>query len=300
VTITINEEMRVGKTKIQWTDMSWPVVTGCTPVSEGCRNCYAARMAATRLKHHPRYEGLAIIENGKAKWTGEVRLNHDVLEQPLHWRKPRMVFVASMGDLFHDDVPDAFISKVFRRMLITPRHTFQVLTKRPARMSEYIQSHITNRLFAVYGTRFEWPPANIWLGTSVENQAAADERISLLLQTPAAVRFVSVEPMLSAVDLWPYLDPDHYEPIYHSKLNPTLSWVICGAESGPSARPMDEDWVRDLRDQCVAAGTPFFYKQAIRNGCRVHMPELDGQVWDQFPKCEGKLSGWLGRAGGGR
>ena len=252
-------------TNIEWADETWPVVTGCTPVSEGCHNCYAARMAATRLKHHPRYEGLATIENGRAKWTGEVRLNPDVLEQPLHWRKPRMVFVASMGDWLHPSVPDLVTYRVLDTTQEAPQHTYQFLTKRADRLPI-----VTKRW--LLGRGLHEPPSNVWQGVSVENQAAADERIPWLLQTPAAVRFVSVEPMLGAINVTPWLRecgggsfpiglPLHQPLLPRNWHQPALSWVICGGESGPGARPMHPDWARSLRDQCQAAGVPFFFKQ---------------------------------------
>ncbi len=248
---------------------TWPVVTGCSHAgSPGCDMCYAARMAATRLKHHPRYEGLATISNGKARWTGKVRLNHDVLEQPLRWRKPRRVFVASMGDLFHPGVPFEFIDLVFLTMTAcSGLHTFQVLTKRPNRMLEYFNS----RQYYSSPQYHAHALLNVWLGVSVESQAAADERIPLLLQTPAAVWLVSVEPCLSAVDLTPWLRErgggcfpiglPHQQPRLPANWHqPALSWVICGGESGPGARPMHPDRPRSLRDQCQAAGVPFFFK----------------------------------------
>ena len=291
------------RTNIEWTrnpedgskGETWPVVTGCTPVSEGCRNCYAARMAATRLRYHPRYAGLATIENGKARWTGEVRFNHDVLEQPLRWKKPRMVFVASMGDLFHDSVLEQFIFRVLKVTRDTPQHTYQILTKRPGRMAPVMREYYA-RLRAAYGSKAEEPQRNLWLGVSVENQAAADERIPWLLKTPAAVHYVSVEPMLGSVQVSHYLQCYNYD---HANCNDEngkctacggegipnsgLDWVICGGESGPGARPMDEDWVRDLRDQCRAAGVSFFYKQKLVNGRKISMPMLDGRTWQEFP-----------------
>ena len=255
----------MGRTKIQWSEYSWNPISGCSATSEGCRNCFAARMAATRLKHHPRYEGLAVIENGRARWTGEVRLN-DVLDQPLHWRKPRRVFVASMGDLFHPDVYPSFICGVWQVMRECPQHTFQILTKRPRRMLRLIKTYIADHELGIE------PLPNVHLGVSVENQAAADERIPLLLQTPAAVHYVSVEPYLSVVDLMPYLPCPHCDGngiINYGymrghdcacKGRNAITWVICGGESGPGARPMDPDWVRDLRDQCQVADVPFFFK----------------------------------------
>lgn len=306
----------MSRTKIEWSDETWPIVTGCTPCSIGCANCYAARMAATRLKHHPRYEGLATIENGKARWTGEVRLNHDVLEQPLRWRKPRRIFVASMGDLFHRDVDEDFLIDIFVRMGEAPQHTFQILTKRPVRMYEFISK-------STWGMS---PLSNVWLGANIENQATADERTLWLLQTPAAVRFVSVEPMLGAVYLKPWLSKPFIQiATEDEKWNRQLDWVICGGESGPGARPMHPDWARSLRDQCQAAGVPFFFKQwgahlgvdymgntsiwtradglsgqvgkrpeidfgdghgAVRIGKKAAGHLLDGRTWDEMPKGE--------------
>jgi len=261
--------------KIEWTDATWNPVTGCTLVSEGCRNCYAARLAATRLKHHPSRKGLArLAADGEAKFTGEVRLNGDWLDQPLGWKRPRRIFVCAHGDLFHEAVPDEWIDAVFAVMALAPRHTFQLLTKRPGRMRAYlaapwIDGDVAGTL-ARYAAQYRvwiglphideaaagrrapgWPLANVWLGVSVEDQRAAGERIAVLLDTPAAIRFVSAEPLLGPVDLSRYLT----QGTRH------LDWVICGGESGPGARPMHPDWARSLRDQCAAAGVPFFFKQ---------------------------------------
>ena len=223
-------------TKIEWTDETWPVVTGCTACSIGCTNCYAARMAATRLRDHPRYAGLATFSDGKAKWTGEVRLNYDVLEQPLHWKKPRRVFVCSMSDLFHESIDEDFLIDVFVRMGEAHQHTFQILTKRPAKMYDFI-------------SRSTWgmsPLSNVHLGVSVENQAAADERREYLRQCPAAVKFVSYEPALGPVDWtgWEFVDQ-----------------IISGGESGPGARPSHPDWHRATRDFCQANDIAYFFKQ---------------------------------------
>ena len=278
-------------TKIEWTDETWQVTTGCSPVSTGCRNCYAARMAATRLKHHPRYRGLAAMATpGRFGWTGEIRLNHNVLDQPLHWKKPRRVFVASMGDLFHKDVPDKFIHQVFDIMAEAQQHTFQVLTKRPDRMKKWFLE-----IYAQWPGR-EDPFPNVWLGVSVENQAAADERIPLLLQIPAEVRFVSCEPLLGPVDLSEWLRERRggYFPIGLPRQQPCLpsnwhqpplDWVIVGGESGPGARPMHPQWPRNIRDQCQAAGVPFFGKQA--SGLRPGVPLLlDGREVKEWPNLD--------------
>jgi protein gp37 len=260
-------------TKIEWTDATWNPITGCTLVSEGCRYCYAARLAATRMKHHPSRKGLARINAaGEAKFTGEVRLNEQWLDQPLRWRKPRRIFVCAHGDLFHEAVPDEWIDRVFAVMALS-RHQFQVLTKRPERAREYMNGNrygVVNAAVEIISDARgdvagvvqrenmdrsgEWPLPNVWLGTSVEDQATADARIPALLATPAAVRFVSCEPLLGPVDLlrWSGLEGD---------ADFGLDWVIVGGESGPNARPMHPDWARSLRDQCQAAGVPFFFKQ---------------------------------------
>jgi len=270
----------MGKTTIEWTDASWNPVTGCKEISPGCANCYAARLAATRLKNHPDYKGLAINQNlsgqdllhqSTQRWTGEVRLHPDRLEEPLHWRKPRKIFVCDMSDLFHEDVPKLFICKIFDVIARCPQHTFQILTKRPKDMLAFfnaalldigdaVKSHpqlTPQQLRVGIGTTCNWPLPNVWLGTSVEHQHFADERIPFLLQTPAAVRFLSCEPLLGPVNLL----RAGLGPKMPNDAAGWLHWVICGGESGPGARPMHPDWARSLRDQCQAAGVPFFFKQ---------------------------------------
>lgn len=257
-------------TKIEWTDETWNPVTGCTRVSEGCRNCYAARLASGRLRNHPRYQGLSV----KGNWTGAVRLHPEMLEEPLHWRKPRMCFVCSMSDLFHDDVPIDFIAGVWDTMASATltcnkrhdhddpdcwqgdSHTFQVLTKRPERMLSMLSDEMPNHVAEQWpgdcplcvALEVDWPLRNVWLGVTVENRDN-DWRIPILLQTPAAVRFVSAEPLLGPTNLDANLLLEY------------LDQVIVGAETGPGARYMDPDWARDIRDQCKAAGVPFFMKQ---------------------------------------
>jgi protein gp37 len=224
------------KSKIEWTDRVWNPVIGCTRVSEGCRNCYAERMAHRHASNPktPQYHGLT--HNGK--WTGEVRAIPERFDQPTRWRKPAMVFVNSMSDLFHDGVSGEVIARVFETMALTPHHTYQVLTKRPVRMQRFID-----------GTLWAHAPLpNVWLGVSVEDQVQANTRLPLLLDTPAAVRWVSLEPMLGRVKLSPWLGK-------------ALNWVVCGGESGPGARPMHPQWVQYVRDQCRTAGTPFMFKQ---------------------------------------
>lgn len=234
-------------TKIEWTDEVWNPVTGCTKVSQGCKNCYAERLAERFW--------------GKRKFT-DVQCHPERLEIPLHWRKPRRIFVNSMSDLFHDAVPGSFIADILHVIghSYCAQHTFQVLTKRPKRMYEFFESN---------------PGAiipNLQLGISAENQETANERIPWLLKTPAAVRFVSYEPALGPVYFgedtpegwYSYLTGDIEMGIGTFKRPdgaPKLDWVIAGGESGPGARPAHPDWFRAVRDQCRAAGIPFFFKQ---------------------------------------
>lgn len=269
------------RTGIEWTDATWNPLRGCTRVSEGCRNCYAEHVAARFSCPGQPYEGLAQRTDKGPRWTGKVALVEDVLDQPLRWRRSRRIFVNSMSDLFHESVPDEWIDRIFAVMALAPQHQFQVLTKRPARMRAYLeQDRAINGApwdrwtelafslgFNVRGLRgsgglVERPLPNVWLGTSIEDQPTADARIPHLLATPAAVRFVSAEPLLGPVDgMYPYLSPAWTEddPAW-PKLG-DIDWLIVGGESGPGARPMHPDWARSLRDQCAAAGVPFFFKQ---------------------------------------
>jgi protein gp37 len=243
----------VGATTIEWTDDTWNPVTGCTKVSPGCDNCYAETIAR-------RFAGTAAFPRGF-----EVTLHPERLDAPLSWRKPRRVFVNSMSDLFHDAVPDEFIARVWAVMAATPQHTYQVLTKRHGRMRSLLRSEafkIAVGLQYVFGADvpddaqagLAWPLPNVWVGVSVEDQKCADLRIPALLDTPAAVRFLSCEPLLGLVDI-----EDAVNRINLSNIG--LHWVIVGGESGPGARPMHPDWARHLRDQCKAAGIAFHFKQ---------------------------------------
>jgi protein gp37 len=256
-------------TGIQWTDATWNPIRGCSRVSEGCRNCYAEVVAARFSGPGQPYEGLARrTSNGGARWTGKIMFVEKHLEDPLRWRKPSRIFVNSMSDLFHEGVSDEQLSRIFVVMAKAQRHTFQVLTKRPERMLNWFmkQSLVTTseELFTAAAGR--WPLPNVWLGVSVEDQKAADERIPLLLRAPAAIRFLSCEPLLGPVDLVPFLFdevegttmPDYSAP---RASNRGLSWVIVGGESGPNARPCDTQWIRDIVDQCQAAGAAPFVKQ---------------------------------------
>jgi protein gp37 len=261
------------KSAIEWTEATWNPVTGCDRVSEGCDHCYAQTLAK-RLKAmgNRRYQ-----RDGDPRTSGPgfgVTLHHDQLGLPMRWKHPRTVFVNSMSDLFHDDVPDDFIANVFSAMASAPQHTYQVLTKRPGRMSSLMRRWMGTDREALVGL------PNVWLGTSVENQRWADIRIPKLLETPAAVRFLSCEPLLGSVDL--RHRPDPWGSPYLAALD-RLDWVIVGGESGPGARVMDPEWARSLREQCVEARVPFFFKQwggrTPKAGGRV----LDGVMWDQMP-----------------
>lgn len=269
----------MGRTKIEWATDTWNPVTGCTKVSAGCANCYAEGMATRfpRTGYAPR--ALDQDRVGPVHDFNRVLLHPDRLDQPLHWRKPRRVFVCSMGDLFHEGVPRLFQLNVFGKMRNAQQHTFMVLTKRPLQMKRFIQRMAADcRMHEGYRLIFpEWPLPNVWLGVTAENQDTADERIPLLLQTPAAVRFVSVEPMLGPVDFTSMNDG------YNTAIE-QLDWVICGGESGHGARPMETEWALQLRDQCYLADVPFFLKQMKVNGKMEKMPLLDGERWAQFPK----------------
>jgi protein gp37 len=231
---------------IEWTEATWNPIAGCSIVSPGCSHCYAMRMAArlAAMGHIPQYAWTTKKVKGRAVWTGVINVaGDDTLHKPLHWKNSRMIFVNSMSDLFHEDVPWPIIDRVFDVMMLARQHTFQVLTKRAARMREYMRDSARGALGEV------WPPPNVWLGVSAERQKEADERISHLLETPAVVRFVSAEPLLGPLDIHAWL------------ILKSLDWIIVGGESGPRARPMHPEWARDLRDQCTAAGVPFFFKQ---------------------------------------
>ncbi len=228
---------------IEWTEATWNPVTGCTKISHGCKHCYAERLSR-RLQRM----GVGKYENGFS-----VAVHEAALEAPLGWRRPRLVFVNSMSDLFHKSVPAAFIDAVFDVMNRAPQHTFQVLTKRPARAVRLDR-------------RLRWAP-NIWLGASIESGRWLG-RLDALRQTGAQTKFLSLEPLLGPL---PDLCLDG------------IDWVIAGGESGPGARPMDTAWVRDIRDNCVNDGTPFFFKQWGGAVKKRTGRTLDGRTWDQMP-----------------
>lgn len=242
----------MGESKIEWTNATWNPVRGCSLVSAGCTNCYAMRQA--HRQKNGAYKGLTRLGANGPVWTGDVRVVPEMMDYPLRLRKPHMIFVNSMSDLFHEKLEFGHIFRVFLTMQVCPRHVFQVLTKRPARMQEFIAwMEIWGEATALamgVPEYYSWPYPNVWLGVSVENQETADERIPLLMETPAAVRWISAEPLLGLIDL---------ESV--PTLEGSIDWVVVGGESGAGARPMHPDWARSLRDQCVAAGVPYFFKQ---------------------------------------
>lgn len=312
----------MSKTSIQWTEATWNPTVGCSLMSPGCTNCYAMKMAG-RIeqmggKAGRKYTGLTKNVNGNAVWTGIVRLDQAALELPRKWRKPKLIFVNSMSDLFHPALSWSDIDQVFAVMSLCGQHVFQVLTKRPDRMRDYLsdpatRARVESRADKLGAKLRSWPLSNVWCGTSIEDQTRANDRLSILLSAPAAVRFVSIEPLLGAVDL--------RHAVVAGGLPPEqihgLHWVIVGGESGHKARPMHPDWARSLRDEAVALGIRLFYKQAgqwgqhnpggkrrsiglMPNGLRVDTGTpgsvtlwnlgkklagdvLDRQVWHEFP-----------------
>ena len=314
-----------GENGISWTDETWNPVRGCSRVSEGCRNCYAETQAIRiigmdRGRGVPEGEGAydGLIAKG-GQWNGKMKTVPELLSQPLRWQKPRLIFVNSMSDLFHEGVPDSYIQLVFAVMAVAQHHTFQILTKRPERMRKLLERKdlrwIVDGLMRLHemglvgpnAFSMKWPLPNVWLGVSVEDQIAANARIHMLLETPAAVRWLSMEPLLGKVDLtrvmrsepdseWTYCDNvlDGYRAhkcggTYAEKLD----WVVVGGESGANARPMHIEWVRKLRDQCAEAGTPFHFKQwgewapGLDTGVYIHPMEGNPQFKEQ---CHSKLA----------
>jgi protein gp37 len=300
------------KTKIEWTDFNWNFLRGCSRVSEGCRNCYAEKIAARFSEPGQAFYGIAkrraFVGDKRSNWTGEISFHEEILLEPLKWKKPRRVFVNSMSDLFHEKVTDEMLDKAFAVMALTPQHTFQILTKRPERMLKYLTApsirfpnsteprpEISYRLALLtdLGDKQSiqrtadaqnrlchggWPLPNVWLGVSVEDQKTADERIPLLLQTPAAVRWISAEPLLGPVNISRILlkksdRPENGKPDltfnalkgWHGGANVNnrtrLDWVVIGGESGPGARPFNIEWARSIVQQCKATNVPVFVKQ---------------------------------------
>jgi len=296
---------------IEWTDATWNPVRGCTRISAGCGGpnrqggCYAEQIAARFSGPGQPFAGFAERTSQGGRWTGRMALVDEALTLPLRWKKPRRIFVNSMSDLFHENLPDEAIDKVFAVMALAPRHTFQVLTKRAKRMREYFaapnrEGILNGSIWSLLGTprgskikhggkwRAALPLPNVWLGVSTEDQATADERIPHLLAAPAAKRFISAEPMLGGINLkriqvaghgWQDVLEGWRDCEDYPGREERLDWVIAGGESGPRARPAHPDWFRALRDQCAAAGVPYFMKQ-----------------WGEWePRSE-----WSGHLGGGR
>lgn len=244
----------MAETSIEWTDATWNPVAGCTILTGGCTNCYAMRMAA-RLEAMgvEKYAGLTRKTGGRAKWTGKIYLDRKALSIPDSWSKPRQVFVNSMSDLFHSDVPPDFIADVWKVMADTPRHTYQILTKRPDRMVEIVP---------------DLPKlSNVWLGTSVED-ARVLHRVEELRQVPAAIRFISFEPLIGSV--------------VGASLK-GIHWAIVGGESGPKSRYMDPTWVDEIEHMCRRHGTAFFFKQWGGKNKKVAGRTLHGRTYDEMP-----------------
>ena len=282
------------ETGISWTDSTWNCITGCTAVSPGCARCYSAQLTATRLKNQEKYKGLAVLNaSGAGVFTGKVRCHEDDLTIPLHWRKGRRIFVNSMSDTFHNNVPFQFIDRMFAVMALCPRHTFQVLTKRPEWMAEYANypvrnATVTTACYRLLKERGEfgfgpgrvmmrawdgellcpWPLPSVWLGTSAEDQPRLDERIVHLVKCPAAVRFLSLEPLLGPLDLSTW-----FFSMMTDAGKCAIDQCIVGCESvrGKAlGRHFDPDWARSIRDQCQAAGVKFFLKQMPVDGKVCH------------------------------
>jgi protein gp37 len=330
------------QTGINWTDSTWNPIRGCSRVSPGCENCYAESTAARFSGPGMPYEGLAKPSaRGLPKWTGEVRFIEEHLADPLRWRRPRRIFVNSMSDLFHERLPNEEIAAVFGVMAAAPRHTFQVLTKRPERMREWFRwiADEGDELLAVVdeeppsgspipgacacfakekaiggvlrdkdwreAMRAPWPLPNVWLGVTAEDQQRLDERVPILLDTPAAVRWVSAEPLLGQLDLT-RIDAEakaRVDGMY--QINPLtgrntdmgrpcrdvarLDWIVVGGESGPRARPFDLAWARSIVDQCQTAGVPIWVKQLGADpidgtaGCSVWQRDKAGADWTDWP-----------------
>lgn len=290
----------MSKSNIEWTDRTWNPVTGCTKVSPGCTNCYAKRDWA-RLQHLPRYN----------RPFEQVECHPDRLHQPLHWRKPSKIFVCHNGDLFHESVPFEFIDQVFAIMALCQQHIFQVLTKRADRMLKYFndrreEGFTEGNISLIYGRPrrsmpwikslpwnndvaiLRWPLPNVWLGVSVEDQQTADERIPPLLQIPAFVRWLSIEPMLTPIDITMALEQFHSHSPFLTRNPSPVQWVVVGGESGPNARPTVIGHIREVVKQCQAASVPVFVKQlgakpANREGQPHHISDHKGGKMSEWP-----------------
>lgn len=310
---------------IEWTDETWNPMDGCKVCSPGCANCYAMRFAGRFSKPGERYHGLVTVgKNKRAVWTGEVMASESKLAKPLFWKKPRRVFVNSMSDLFYEGFTDEQIAAVFGVMAACPQHTFQILTKRAERMRAWFEWAEQDgdkqdlMRFGPSALTTQWPLRNVHLGVSVENQYYADERIPELLAAPAAVRFISAEPLLGDIDLFAFLKTELRDRALRAQRAkgplPGLDWVIAGCESGPRPRPCATSYLRSLRDRCAEANVPFFLKQAhpwtwvagekppqhdcdpdgaitlgagseLKAGGVIGLPYLDGKQHKEMPRC---------------
>ncbi len=253
----------MAETQIEWTDSTWNPVAGCSIISSGCKNCYAMEMAR-RLESMgvEKYSGLTRLKGKRTVWNGKITEDHDALSIPYRWRKPRKIFVNSMSDLFHEKVSNDFILKVWNVMRETPHHNYQILTKRPERMADMLTKYIREVL------------PNVWLGTSIEEQETA-QRVFHLKKTPAQIRFISFEPLIGSVG---EIDLSG------------IDWAIVGGESGSSARPIKEEWIDEIHEQCIEYGTAFFFKQwgtwgkdNIRRSKKANGREYRGRTWDEMP-----------------
>lgn len=268
----------MAETQIEWTDATWNPVVGCSIATPGCTNCYAMRMAARieTMGTAPQYAGTTKRVNGKAVWTGKLALApNELILSPLRRRRPTTYFVNSMGDLFHEDCPDDWIDRVFAVMKEANTHTFQILTRRAWRMHDYLSARGSDIL------------PNAWFGVSTERQKEADERIPLLLNAPAAVRFISAEPLLGPLNIRNYLSDKRtgvgLSGSSVSKRSPALDWVIVGGESGPYSRHMDPAWVESLHIQCEGSSSAFFFKQWGGKNKKAAGRLLNGQTYDAMP-----------------
>lgn len=304
-------------TSIEWTDSTWNPMRGCSRVSAGCQHCYAERFSSRFSWKGGRYDGLVRQTRDGPRWTGKVELVESELERTLKWRKPKRIFLNSMSDTFHESLPDEAIDRVFAVMALAPQHTFQVLTKRPERMRKYLSDEATAgrvrniRASNQWTAREDWPLPQVWCGVSVEDQATADERIPLLLSTPAAKRFVSYEPALGPVDfteldglgifrrphsihepavLWNALTGFVAGP---GEMRNHLEWVIVGGESGPGARPFNPKWARQTLAACRDARVTCFVKQLGSNVVGSRDPNIPGADRLRFEDSKGgEMSEW--------
>ena len=271
----------MAESQIEWTEATWNPLRGCSRISRGCGlpgakfGCYAETIAARFSRPGLPFHGFARMTKAGPRWTGKIALIPEKLDEPIRWREPRRIFVNSMSDLFHERVKLEMVQAVFDVIWKAERHTYQILTKRAQRMMELMRQV----RFPSGALWMGHPEPNVWLGVSVEDQAAAELRVPYLLDTPTAVRFLSVEPLYERVRLSKWLAKGPEGP----GRAPGINWVIVGCQSGHSAAPMDLDWARDIRDQCQEAGVAFFLKQAVVNGRVESLPMLDGRRWAEYP-----------------